>query len=200
MQHVSIPAETAVGVELARHQICRVVNIHGGQVVDTWAFQRSDAGEFLSMAHSRTATYHLEFKPGDTLVSNRFNPMLSFVADTSPGRHDTLHAACSEPSYRYFGAGANHANCQDNLLDTLAGWGFELTHTPCPWNLFENTSIETDLALRDQTSEAPAGSYVELRAEMDLILVCSACPSGIGNISGRQPRGAAVEIEDLTGT
>jgi len=54
--------------------------------------------------------------------------------------------------------------------------------------------VAADGTLSDEPASARAGDYVELRAEMDLVLVCSACPSTVGDISGGDPRGAAIEI------
>jgi uncharacterized protein YcgI (DUF1989 family) len=184
---------SAVSVDLERGQSCRVVNTRGGQVVDTWAFVAGDYDEYLSMEHSRSANYRLLFAPGDSLYSNRFRPLLKLSADTSPGMHDTLHAACSKGSYRYYGSGPDTPNCEDNLVAQLALKYFDLVHVPCPWNLFEHARVAPDSTLSDEPSAARPGDYVELEALVDLLLVFSACPSTVGNISGGQPRGATIE-------
>ena len=97
---ISIPAGKAVSIQLSAKQCVRIINHEGGQVVDTWAFSRDKPSEHLSMEHSRSALYKLWFEPGDTLVSNHFSPMLTIVEDSSPGMHDTLHAACSKAAVR----------------------------------------------------------------------------------------------------
>lgn len=189
-----IPATQAISIALSRGQHCRIVNTEGGQVVDTWAFSAKRWPEYLSMEHSRSAIYRLLFKPGDILVSNQFSPMIAIVEDTSPGYHDTLHAACSAGSNRFFGSNTLSPNCQDNLNEQIAKRGHSLSHAPCPWNLFEHAAVDNALALHDEPSAAQVGDYIELRAEMDLILVCSACPSTVGKISGDTPRGAAIDV------
>ena len=194
MKRIEIPAEAAVSVELKARQTCRIVNTEGGQVVDTWAFCVDDADEYLSMEHSRSANYTLLFKPGERLFSNRFRPLLRLLDDTSPGYHDTLHAACSAGSNRFYNAPREYPNCQDNLLRQMADRGIRLEHVPCPWNLFEHALVGQDYALADEASAAAPGDYVELEALEDLILVCSACPSRVGRISGDLPRGAAIDI------
>jgi uncharacterized protein YcgI (DUF1989 family) len=115
----TILPESALALEISKGQTVRIVNTEGGQVVDTWAFNQTLPSEHLSMSHSRTATYHLFFKPGDLLVSNLFNPMLSFVNDLSEGIHDTLHAACSAGSNKFFQSTNSYPNCQNNLLEVL---------------------------------------------------------------------------------
>ena len=194
MQQTKIPAGSAISIELDAGQSCRIVNSEGGQVVDTWAFADGDFDEYLSMEHSRSANYRLLFEPGDTLYSNRFRPLLKLIADTSPGLHDTLHAACSAGSNRYYGAARERPNCQDNLAAQIRRRNFELVHVPCPWNLFEHARVVDGSQLVDEPSAARPGDYVELEALTRLVMVFSACPSQVGQISGSLPRGAAVEI------
>ncbi|MCY3770005.1 MAG: urea carboxylase-associated family protein [Gammaproteobacteria bacterium] len=190
-----IPPGCAVGVGVTSGQHVRIINTEGGQVVDTWAFNPLQTDESLSMAHSRTATYHLFFRPRDQLVSNRFNPMLTILEDSSPGTHDTLHAACSAGSNAFFGNPGPQPNCHDNLIRVMADHGHELKTVPCPWNLFEHTEVDGQMNLVDRPAAAAKGDYIELKAEQDILLVCSACPSMIGMISGDSPKGAAIEIQ-----
>ncbi|MGL6181707.1 MAG: DUF1989 domain-containing protein, partial [Aestuariivirga sp.] len=62
-----------------RGQSVRVVNTHGQQVVDTWAFSRDQIREFMSMEHSRVHMGRVQPITGSTLLSNRRNPMLTIV-------------------------------------------------------------------------------------------------------------------------
>ena len=193
---ISIPAGGARAVRAPAAATIRVVNVAGGQVVDTWAFSSEHPDEHLSMEHSRSATYRLHYAVGDTLVSNRFRPIVTITADTSPGRHDTLHAACSAASNRFYGAATETPNCEENLITALDELGIARTSVPCPWNLYEHARVAPDGTLSDEPATARAGDYVEFRAEMDLIVVCSACPSTVGAISGagQSPRGAVIEL------
>ncbi len=193
---VVVPAGAARAIRVPEGQRVRVVNSEGGQVVDTWAFCASDPAEHLSMAHSRSATYRIFFRVGDVLMTNRFRPVLRIAADTSPGFHDTLHAACSAESNRYFGAPDPAPNCEDNLRTALVEQGIRSAAVPCPWNLYEHADVDPAGELHDRPASAKAGDYVELACLMDLILVCSACPSRVGAISGadRAPRGAQIVV------
>ena len=149
--------------------------------------------ETLSMHHSRSALYKLWFEPQDILVSNLFIPMLKIVKDTSEGMHDTLHAACSSGSYEFYNEPPPSTNCQDNLQNALNNYSIDKSIAPCPWNLFELAHIKNNSSIIDKPSTAKQGDYIELEAQRSLIIVCSACPSKIGNISGFEPRGATIE-------
>ena len=194
MKRTKIPAASAASINLKTSQTCRIVNTEGGQVVDTWAFNANDRDEHLSMEHSRSANYKLLFEPGDELVTNHFQPMLRLRDDTSPGYHDTLHAACSVGSNRFYGSSREYPNCQNNLIEEMVALGHPLVHVPCPWNLFEHALVENGSKLVDEVSTTAPGEYVELEALIDIVLVCSACPSLVGNISGGRPRGAAIDV------
>jgi hypothetical protein len=81
----------------------RVTDVAGGQVGDVFAFDAGDPGEYASAEHTRPAIRKLFPGPGDPVLTNRRRPILTVVEDTSPGRHDTLYAAC-DPA-RYAGLG-----------------------------------------------------------------------------------------------
>lgn len=52
---MKIPARQGKAVRLEKGQFVRVVNTHGSQVVDTWAFKADDFNELMSMEHTRSA-------------------------------------------------------------------------------------------------------------------------------------------------
>ncbi|MDR0809246.1 MAG: urea carboxylase-associated family protein, partial [Gemmobacter sp.] len=114
-----IPARKGVAARAGRGQIISVINTHGSQVVDTWAFRADDLSEFMSMEHSRGAMLKVNPVIGDALRSNRRRPMLTLVEDTSGGIHDTMIAACDRYRYEQLGHVGHHDNCTDNLAAAL---------------------------------------------------------------------------------
>ena len=50
---ITIPARKGKAALVSAGQRVRVINTHGQQVVDTWAFNRQDISEFMSMEHTR---------------------------------------------------------------------------------------------------------------------------------------------------
>jgi uncharacterized protein YcgI (DUF1989 family) len=198
MAIVEIPARKGKAAPLRRGQTVRVINTKGQQVVDTWAFNAGDLREFLSMEHSRVAIGHLIPKVGDVLVTNRRRPILTLVADTSGGVHDTLLAACDR--YRYEGLGCTeyHDNCTDNLAAALAALGLAPPQTPAPLNLFMNIPVLDGDRIEFRPPVSTPGSYIALRAEIDCILAFSACPQDMVPINGvaMRPTEAHFEILD----
>ena len=193
---ITIPARKGKSTVLRQGAVLRLVNTHGGQVVDTWAFTRDDLGEYMSMAHSHAELAKTLPTTGDTLVSNRRRPMLTFIEDTSGGIHDTVIAACDRWRYERLGVVGHHDNCTDNLRAALAELGLEPPLTPPPLNMFMNIPVAADGTLSFQPSLVAPGSCVTLRAERDLIVVFSACPQDIVPINGADcvPKDAHFEI------
>jgi uncharacterized protein YcgI (DUF1989 family) len=171
-----VPARQGVAANVKGGQIIKIVNTTGKQVVDTWAFNTYDLDERLSMEHSRVALHKLVPAVGDTLVTNCRRPMLSLVEDTTAGHHDMLMAACDVYRYEQLGAVGYHDNCADNLRRALRAMSLSSATIPSPLNLFMNVPWTIDGGLTFERPTSEAGQYVSFRAEMDLVIVFSACP------------------------
>ena len=85
----TIPARRGKATYLKRGQSIRIVNTHGSQVVDTWAFTAGMLTEFMSMEHTRATLTRMIPRPGDGLYTNRRRKILTMTGDTSRGDHDT---------------------------------------------------------------------------------------------------------------
>ena len=193
---IVVPASHARAVPVAAGQRVEVVNTFGTQVVDTWAFERDDPSEYMSMAHTRSVNSRGWPQPGEAFVSTRRRPMLRLVEDTSPGPHDTLLCACNREIYAELGHVGYHRNCEDNLHEALNALGISVPLTPEPLNLFMNVVLAPDLSVLRASPTSRPGDFIALRAEMDLILVLSACPQDITiiNSEDRTPRDVTVRM------
>lgn len=191
-----VPARHGKAIRLAAGESVRVVNTHGNQVLDTWAFGAEDTSEFMSMAHFRSVNSRIYPKVGDVFVSIGRRPMLRLVEDTSPGRHDTLLCACNWPLYRELGCREYHRNCQDNLHEALGGMSLSFPSTPAPLNLFMNIPVGAEGEIVREPPVSRPGDHVVLECAMDLVLVFSACPQDITPINGPacEPKDAHFEI------
>ena len=192
---ITIPARRGKAMTLKRGQHVKVINTHGQQVVDTWAFNSADRTECMSMEHTRTALSRIRVRVGDSLVTNQRRPILTLVEDTSPGVHDTLIAACDRYRYALLGCTAYHDNCTDNLAAALAELRLQTPETPSPWNLFMNIPVQADGSLSFEPPVCKPGDYVLLRAELDCVVAFSACPQDMVPINGVACRPTEVHIE-----
>ena len=181
---ITIQARRGKAAFVDRGQHIKLINTHGQQVVDTWAFNRHDLTEFMSMEHSRTALGRIMAPTGTSMVTNHRRPILTLVEDTTPGIHDTLLAACDRYRYELLGCTEYHDNCTDNLAQGLAELGLTSAETPSPWNLFMNIPVEADGSLSFQPPVSKPADYVLLRAEMDCVIAFSTCPQDMVPING----------------
>ena len=185
---VTIPARRGKAAHVSAGQRVRVVNTHGTQVVDAWAFNARDVTEWMSMEASRAWFMKLAAAVGDTFVTNRRRPILTLVEDTSGCAHDTLMAPCDPHRYGLLGVEGYHDNCRDNLHAALATLGVTIPATPPSLNLFMNIPWTAEGRLAWGEPVSTPGSSVVFRAEMDLVIAFSACPQDILPINGRLGR------------
>ena len=110
-----IPARKAVAFEVKAGEQIKIINSHGKQVLDFWAFNPSDPNDFLSMVHCRTILRKVSLAKGDKLYSTRRKPILTLIEDTTAGIHDMIWSACDSERYRMQGFQGYHDNCTDNM-------------------------------------------------------------------------------------
>jgi uncharacterized protein YcgI (DUF1989 family) len=182
----TIPAGRGKALRLAAGQSVRLINTHGTQVIDCWAWNARDLDEHMSMEASRVWSQRLNPIVGDSFVTTYRNPILTLVEDTSPGIHDTFMAACDCHRYRRLGVQGYHRNCLDNMFAALAEIGLT---APRPilasFNIFMNIAVQADgRSLKTAPTPGLPGDYISLRADMDCVVAFSACPQDIVPIQG----------------
>lgn len=189
-----VPAREARAVRVSAGTRFRVVDLQGGQVVDLFAFNARDVSEYASAEHTRVEIGRLFPRPGEAFSTNRRRPILRLEEDTSPGVHDMLCAACDPERYRNLGVEGWHASCRENLVQVMVELGHERIAVPQPINLFQNAEIGPDGVLDLRPAVSRPGDGVTFRAELDAIVVASACPQDVVEISRGGPTDAAIEL------
>jgi hypothetical protein len=178
-----VPAGSGLAVAVTAGQLVSVVDVHGGQVGDFFAFDAHDPTEYLSASHTRAFTSRMFPALGQSFMSSLRRPMLRVVADTSPGYHDLLIAACDPARYRQLGIDGWHASCAENLETALRPFGIRPGHVPQPFNVFMRTPGTLDGSVVWLPAESKPGDSFEMVAEMDLVVALSACPSDLSGIN-----------------
>jgi uncharacterized protein YcgI (DUF1989 family) len=189
-----IPARRGKAARLEKGRSIRLVNTHGTQVVDTWAFNADDLAEFMSMEHCRPSWGRTMPRVGDGLLTNQRRPILTVMEDSSPGIHDTLISACDRYRYETLGYHGYHESCTENLHLAMAELGLKPPEVPCPLNMWMNIPVRPDSSLSFEPTVSKPGDHVLLRAEMNVIMVFSACPMDITPINGLKTLNAHFQI------
>ena len=167
--------------EVKKGQIFRILDLEGNQAVDTLFYSASNPEVRYSAVDTIARQRQIYLTTGSVLYSSEGNAMLTIVADTC-GRHDTLGGACSAESNttRYDLAKRPMHSCRDSFMHAL-------NHCECAANMskrditaninfFMNVPVTADGALSFADGISGAGKYVEMRAEMDVIVLISNCP------------------------
>jgi uncharacterized protein YcgI (DUF1989 family) len=132
----------------------------------------------MSMEHMRPTLGRAVAAQGDALHSNRRRAILTMVEDTSPGRHDTIIAACDDYRYGLLGCTEYHDNCTDNLIAAMRQLGIEVAGGAEPAESVDEYPVAPDGAQSWGEPLSKPGDYVVLRAEMDCIVAMSGLPAG----------------------
>ena len=191
---VEVPAREARAVRVRPGGRVRVVDVEGGQVVDLFAFAADDVSEHASAEHTRIHVNRLFPRVGESFVTNRRRPILHFERDDSPGVHDMRCAACDPVRYRLLGVDGWHPSCQENLQRAMAALGHAAIEVPQPVHLFMAVRVEPDGSLTGGAAPTRAGDSVVLRAEMDCVVVASACPQDRNEINHYRPTPIGIEL------
>jgi uncharacterized protein YcgI (DUF1989 family) len=196
MERIVVPASEGRGVRLRAGQRYRVVDLEGGQIGDMFAFKADDVSEYAAAEHTRVYNGRLFPKVGEHFVTNRRRPILLFEADTSPGIHDMMIAACDPTRYRELGVQGWHPSCQENLQKALAALGVGRTEIPQPINVFQNTPALANGEIDYRFAETKAGDYAQFRTEMDCYVVVTACAQDLMPVNGTGPTPMAIDVLD----
>ena len=182
-----IPARHGKAFKVSTGDTLKLINTFGTQVVDCWAINSKNLDEYMCMEASRVWLQRLNPIVGDTFVTNKRNPILTVVEDTSPGIHDTFMAACDKKRYELLGVENYHRNCSDNLIEALENKNVFLERTIlASFNIFMNIQVQSDkITLKTLPTVSNPGDYIILRAEIDCYVVFSSCPQDIVKIQGQ---------------
>jgi uncharacterized protein YcgI (DUF1989 family) len=179
-----VPARGGLAIPVDAGQRIAIVDVSGGQVGDFFAFVRDDTTEYLSASHTRAYNSRLFPEIGQPFVSTRRRPILTVLADTSPGYHDMLIAACDPVRYEQLGAVGWHASCAENMQSALAAVGVDVGPVvPQPFNLFMRTPAGPDGIISWLPAESRPGDRFEMEALVNLWAVLSCCPSDMVGIN-----------------
>jgi urea carboxylase-associated protein 1 len=160
-------------------QTLRILDLEGNQAVDTLFYNAHDPAERYSAVDTIRAQGNLYLTTGSRLLTCDGNAMLTITADTC-GRHDTLGGACAAESnqVRYDLDKRSMHNCRDSFLSALAEAGVDIGKRDLASNInfFMNVPVTPQGGLTFEDGISAPGRYVEMRAEMDVMVLVSNCP------------------------
>ncbi|MFD1382082.1 urea amidolyase associated protein UAAP2 [Rhodanobacter aciditrophus] len=169
----------------------RFVDLEGNQAADTLFYNAHNPAERYSATDTIREQGNVYLTAGSQLRSNENNIMLEIVADTC-GRHDTLGGACATESntVRYdLEKRCMHA-CRDSWMLAISEnpkFGLDKRDISHNINFFMNVPVTEAGGLTFEDGISAPGKYVEMKAEMDLIVLISNCPQLNNPCNGYNP-------------
>jgi urea carboxylase-associated protein 2 len=168
---------------LKRHQTLRLVDVDGGANVGMLLYNADLPLERYNMPDTLKAQYTAFITAGRALYSDMGRVLCSVTSDTASW-HDTLcghlgaEATVSKYGERRYQEHRNdfERNAHDSFLVELGKWGLGRADLVPNLNLFSKVTADEDGRLRFHAGHSRPGSIVELRAEMNVLVVLNTCP------------------------
>lgn len=172
-----VPAGDGWGGELKAGQYFRIVDLHGNQAADTLFYNAWDLSDHYSAQRTIREQGSIYLTTGTKIYTERGSHLLTIVADTC-GRHDTLGGACAMESnmVRYAIEKRHMHACRNTFLKLARERGMEKRDITSNVNFFMNVPVTPQGGLTFEDGVSDAGKYVEMRAEMDTLVLISNCP------------------------
>ena len=192
-----IPAEAPFSTVVRKGQTLRIEDSYGQQAIDTLFYNAEDHSERYSSQDTMREQGAAYITTGTRIISNEGRVMLTMTAD-SCGRHDTSAGACScESNTVRFGHGTKYLHaCRDNFVLEVSKHGMGKRDVVPNINFFMNVPIEPSGEMTIVDGISAPGDYVELKAEMDVLLVISNCPQVNNPCNGFDPTPIRVLVWD----
>jgi uncharacterized protein len=172
----TIPAGWYWTCRMKRGQNLRVVNIHATHGVSALFWNARDTSERFNPADSVKVQWSARLARGKLLLSD-MGRVLASITDDTCGQHDCVAGASTRSGdARKYGADPTRRNSHDNFVLAAAKHGLSARDVgPC---ITFFAPVVTDQVGRFEWREdaVKPGDYVDLRAEMDLIVALSNCP------------------------
>ena len=192
-----IAAEAPFSTLIKKGQVVRIEDSYGQQAVDTLFYNAHDFSERYSSQDTMREQGAAYISTGTKVISNEGRVMLTVTAD-SCGRHDTSAGACScESNTVRFGHYTKYLHaCRDNFVIEVSKHGMSKRDVVPNINFFMNVPIEPSGEMTIVDGISAPGDYVELKAEMDVLLVISNCPQINNPCNGFDPTPIRVLVWD----
>jgi urea carboxylase-associated protein 1 len=172
-----VPARAPWLHHVAKGQTLRIVDLEGNQAVDFLVYSAEDDAERYSAQDTVAAQGNLFLRAGTTLLSNEGRAMMTITA-SAVDYHDTIGGACS-CRIQHLALWSSHqvATCLRRELPggQPSGRARQARHR-FNINFFMNVPVEADGSLGIVDGISAPGLSLDLRAEMDVVVVVSNCP------------------------
>lgn len=177
-----LPAGNAWSWIVRRHCTLRITDLEGGVNVALLAYNAAHPLDRLNLPDTLKAQYTAKLTRGHVLMSDMGRVLFSITAD-SVGWHDSLGGhGNAELMRRKYGERTYHEarndrtrNTHDNFLVELGKHGLGRRDLTANVNFFSRVDVDDSGRMGFHPGNSAAGAHVDLRAEMDVLVVLDTC-------------------------
>jgi urea carboxylase-associated protein 2 len=167
---------------LRRHQTLRITDLEGGANVGLMAYHAEAPLDRLNLPDTLKAQHTAKLTRGHVLMSDMGHTLFSITADTC-GWHDPLggHGNAALVERKYGRATYQEKrndwfrNAHDNFLIELGKHGLGKRDLVANLNFFSQLDVDAEGKMTFHTGNSRAGDAVDLRAEMNVLVVLNSC-------------------------
>jgi len=172
VHHEHVPGGWYWSTRVARGEAIRIVNLQGKSTVSMVAWCEADMSERLNTADTMKVQWTTGLRKGRVIYTEMGRVAFSIIEDTS-GAHDPLMGPTTRESMlKALGQNAGR-NTRDNFFAAAAKYGLARRDVPACINFFAPVAIAGDGRFVWHPDQRTAGDFIDLRAEMDMLVVLS---------------------------
>lgn len=180
-----VPGGWYMTTRLRRGEMLRLVDTNGAATPTLVAWREADPSERINLADTVKVQWSAALRRGRIILSDMGRVMLSIVEDTS-GAHDALMGG-SVPASAAPGSNEPYRrNTRENLVAATGKLGLDRRDIPPAVSFFAPVSIDSAGRFQWELDKKRPGDFVDLRAEMDLLVAVSNCPHPLQHIADEQ--------------
>lgn len=180
---------------MRRGTALRLTDIEGGANVSALFWNLEERSERYNMPDTLKAQHTAFLTRGHCGFSDMGRVLFS-VIDDSLGWHDTVCGMMDDRlmkerfGERRFSDARNgmYRSAKEGLLKEMGRWGLDRRDLHANLNLFSKVSSDNDGNLHFATGHSKAGSHVDLRFDMDVLIAFSSCPHPFDPATAYQPK------------
>lgn len=178
----TVPGGSAVSFTVRRHHTLRLTALEAGANVSFLGFNRAEPVDRYNMADTLKGQHTAKLTTGCMLYSDMGRALFSITGDTlgwhDPlGGHDTAAHVAKKWGEKNYQTARNawHRNSRDHFLIELAKHGLNARDLVPNINFFSKLSTDSDGRLSFVPHHARAGDHLDLRAELDVLVILTTC-------------------------
>ncbi len=186
---------------LKRGTALRITDPEGRANVGALFYNWEQPVERYNMPDTLKAQHIARLSRGDVLYSD-MGRILCSITEDSVGWHDPLSGCSNAALVRSTYGEARYQehrndyykNAYDSFVIELAKYGLSARDMVAPVNFFSKVVVDDNGGMRFITGHSKAGGFVELRAEMNVLVILNTCQHPLDPNPTYDPRPVALSV------